>query len=428
MDVFKKRFTRYVKDGHRVPKGTPGATKVQEESRKYHGRYRDAHGKLAEPALSTDKTVARRMLADLERQVEKAKVGYVDEFADPRSAPIGEHIAAYRANLERKGVSERHLYETTRRLQAVLDGIGATTLDNIRFDAVESFLIRLEEKGASARTCNTYRTSIKAFNAWCIRTRRRGDDPLKGLEPFEGQARRVRRAFTEDEINRLLEVAERRPLQEALTVRCGMNRGELLADVGEEAMAEFKRLGWERRLMYATFLQTGLRLGELESVEVEHLDLSSDPPCIRLPGELTKNGKDANCAVSHDLAAEIAEWVKATGKRPSDNLYRVPRELVKILRRDLEAAGIPYRDARGRVLDVHALRHTKATMLAKAGVPAAQLMAEMRHGDLRTTSRYIDVSGYDRTPVLAALPKLAPRPVSDQGTRDRAMQSTAVPA
>lgn len=46
-------------------------------------------------------------------------------------------------------------------------------------------------------------------------------------------------------------------------------------------------------------------------------------------------------------------------------VFRVPIELVKILNRDLKRAGIPKFNERGRVLDVHCLRGTFATLLSK---------------------------------------------------------------
>ncbi|MDA1166324.1 MAG: tyrosine-type recombinase/integrase [Planctomycetota bacterium] len=39
-----------------------------------------------------------------------------------------------------------------------------------------------------------------------------------------------------------------------------------------------------------------------------------------------------------------------------------------MLKRNLEAAGIPYQDKAGRFLDFHSLRHTFGTNLARAGV------------------------------------------------------------
>ena len=44
-----------------------------------------------------------------------------------------------------------------------------------------------------------------------------------------------------------------------------------------------------------------------------------------------------------------------------------------VLNRDLQAAGIPKRDDRGRTVDVHALRTSFGTHLSKGGVPVRAL-------------------------------------------------------
>jgi len=45
--IFKLRVVRYRNaSGSRVKKGTPGAKKVKEQSRKWYGEYRDADGLL----------------------------------------------------------------------------------------------------------------------------------------------------------------------------------------------------------------------------------------------------------------------------------------------------------------------------------------------------------------------------------------------
>jgi site-specific recombinase XerD len=54
----------------------------------------------------------------------------------------------------------------------------------------------------------------------------------------------------------------------------------------------------------------------------------------------------------------------------------------------LAYAGIEKRDAMDRVIDVHALRHTHATILVEQGVPVTVVQKAMRHSDLRMTMRY----------------------------------------
>jgi hypothetical protein len=49
-------------------------------------------------------------------------------------------------------------------------------------------------------------------------------------------------------------------------------------------------------------------------------------------------------------------------------LFRVPTSLLRVLNRDLRAAGIPKQDERGRTVDVHALRRTFGTHLSRGGL------------------------------------------------------------
>ena len=61
-------------------------------------------------------------------------------------------------------------------------------------------------------------------------------------------------------------------------------------------------------------------------------------------------------------------------------------------------------DDQGRVVDLHALRATLGSNLAKAGVPMAFTQQILRHEDARTTQRhYISVSQKDAAAALGAL-------------------------
>ena len=56
-----------------------------------------------------------------------------------------------------------------------------------------------------------------------------------------------------------------------------------------------------------------------------------------------------------------------------------------MVRRDLEAAGIPYRDAGGLVFDFHSLRCELATLADQAGVSPRVVQRMMRHSKLEMT-------------------------------------------
>jgi integrase len=56
----------------------------------------------------------------------------------------------------------------------------------------------------------------------------------------------------------------------------------------------------------------------------------------------------------------------------------------------LKSAGIAQKNELGESVDIHSLRHTCATRLARAGWPMAKLQKFMGHADPRTTQRYYD--------------------------------------
>jgi integrase len=438
--LLKIQVVRYVDDqGHRVPKGTPGARRIKEKSAKWYGQYRDADRKRRRVPLCTDKAAALQMLAEIERNVVRGKVGLVDPYERHRTAPIDDHVDAYKAHLQHnEGVSPKHLKETIRRLHYVLDGCEVLKLSDLRLDALEQVLNQLAqggargklEEGASARTRNLYLASARAFARWCVDSGRIEKDPLaqaptagdrarrrKGHHlAATGETRRKRRAMTEEELIRLLDVARSRPLREAMTIRTGKRRGQVVGNVRDGVRERLERLGRERGLIYKTMVLTGLRRGELADLRVCDLELTAPLPRIDLPADVAKNRKAARLLLREDLAAELAAWLKATGKAGVEPVFRVPAELVKILKRDLRLAGIPYRDEQGRTLDVHALRHTTATFLSRAKVPAAVAQRIMRHSDIKLTLQvYTDVQQLDEAQALISLPAL-PSPDGSPGS------------
>ena len=75
-------------------------------------------------------------------------------------------------------------------------------------------------------------------------------------------------------------------------------------------------------------------------------------------------------------------------KVPTALVFNVPRTLRKHLYRDLADAGIAQTDDQGRQIDVHALRHTCGTQLARAGVSPQLATRIMRHGSLDMTLKH----------------------------------------
>jgi integrase len=80
--------------------------------------------------------------------------------------------------------------------------------------------------------------------------------------------------------------------------------------------------------------------------------------------------------------------------------------------KDLKAAGIERLGKDGRSVDVHSLRKTFGTMLARAGVPLTTTQRLMRHSTpILTAQLYIDVDPLDMMQALEQLPALSTVPL-----------------
>ena len=251
------------------------------------------------------------------------------------------------------------------------------------------------DEGMGARTRNSYRESINTFCNWavdvagCLHY-----NPVKKVPKLKEavDVRHERRALTGEEIAKLLKAAEERPLHNAMEIRRGKHKDMAKAEIHDLTKREAERLGLERKLIYATLLYTGLRKNELASITFGQVVLDDKIPHISLKADSAKSRKAAKLPLHPELLRLLKDWVtvKKSGDKslPKLKLFHVPNGLDKILNRDLAFAGIEKRDAMDRVIDVHALRHTHATILAKQGVPITVVQQAMRHADLRMTMRY----------------------------------------
>jgi len=393
-----------------------------------------------------------------------------DAIADHQRSTVLEHFDAYLTSMIVSGKSAYHIRDTKRLARRVFEECNIKTLRNIDSATLEEWLAARLIEGMAARTRNRYLQAINGFCGWCVRNGRLTANPVASITKADEKSdrRKVRRALSEDELRRLLYVVRWRPLaeygretehKEAAEI-CGKRDTwkaapltfETLGGAVERArerlvskpelIKQLEHRGRERQLILKTLVTTGLRKGELASVCLRNLDLEGDRPSITLEAKNEKNRQGNTLPLRADLAAELRDWLsdRATKRRlatliaptikhdrkagrnnrgePSDDasrwlmpdefLFDVPDGLVKILDRDLQAAGIPKRDDRGRTLDVHALRTTFGTHLSKAGVPLRTAQAAMRHSDPKLTANiYTDPRLLDVHGAIEALPTLS---------------------
>jgi integrase len=403
----------WVKDGKRVKPGTPGAEKVSKESAKWYGKVKDAEtGRWRNVPLSRDKGVAKRILAKLLAAEDAERAGLVNPLDAFKGDAVRDYLPPFLAYMAEQGDGPRHVKDTARLVNAVLDGCNIVTVADLAkcYEAVSDYLTALD---CGPRTKNTYRQAVVSFCRYLTREKKRlASNPLIGLPTRptpKAERRRIRRALTPDQLQHFVLSMTTRPLNNALEAarRRKKRRAKDQADLAPAYRDRLMLKGRERALLYATAAATGLREGELKSLLVRDLHPTVDVVC--LSGDRTKNGEDAALPLAPELAAALRAWIADTKKGAVDPVFAVPgySSIMRAWKKDLAAAGIPYRDDKGRVFDFHSLRKCLGTFLRLAGIDPAVSMKMMRHSDIRLTMEvYNDDQLQELAPVVNVLPRL----------------------
>ena len=347
--------------------------------------WHDHEGRRREKSSrTTDLAVARRIAAKIQSEVALRREGIVnaqqDRLASENRKPLSKHVEDYLDHCRHVGLSPKHVVEKERHLEGLLAGTGAARLSELTADLVEGNLRSLRESGLSARTVNFRRQVAVAFLNWCLRVGRVGSNPLEVLPKLDEDRdrRRVRRALTDEEVARLMEVAEPRG-----------------------------RKGW-----YMVCVLAGLRKGELSRLAWGEVDLDHQTLTVRFG----KSRREDVVPLHPELAEELRR-MRPEAVLPKARVF--PHVVTdRTRRRDFERADIPIVDEEGRVADLHALRTTLGTRLAREGIAPQIGQRIMRHADYRTTLKHYTVLGLtDTASAVRRLPGVgSPRAEQATGT------------
>ena len=451
-----KEFARW-KDGKGKNQTAPtmigrdGSLRITLKSRYWHMKYRDGAGELCEVSTHCkDRSAAQTVLTKAERRAELIRSGVIkpaeEIIAEHSGTSIGKHFSAYHNHRVSQELNKTRIKNTDSRLSRLSKDCGFRRLSDLSAEPLTRWLGLQLDVGMGAGTRNEYLKELVGFANWCVRTGRLTSNPFSNIPRANVKAdcRRQRRALAENELEKLLHVARWRPLAEygrkVIPVessdtpkRSNWKKAPLTYDTlnavvtharqqlagNPEFAAKLDQRGRERALVYRTLVLTGLRRGELASLSIGSLVLDAPTPFAILAARDEKNGQGSEIPLRADLVAELREWV--VEKRASFDgtpsefsalpLLSVPASLLRVLNNDLKVAGIPKTDARGRTIDVHAMRMTLATMLNKSGVAPRTAQEILRHSDIRLTmDAYTDAKLLNVSGALDELPKLSPAP------------------
>ncbi|TWT41394.1 Tyrosine recombinase XerC [Botrimarina hoheduenensis] len=348
-------------------------------------QYFDDAGRRRTAKGYTDKRKTEAKAAKLEEHARLCRDGLIDPAQqlarDSRRTPIEAHLTAFERSLQK--TSPKHVKLVMSRVRRIVGDAGMESIDDIEVDAVDEALQeRLVSEEIGFRTYNHYVQAIDSFCNWMV-PKRLPHNPLQGMKRLNAQedVRHERRALLPDEFARLIESAR----TSGVSIQC------------------FD--GEQRARLYILSYMTGLRRKEIASLTPASFDLDGGTPTLTLQAACSKHRRKDILPLHADLASMLPKWF--SGLSPDAKLFpRLERRRTWLMvKKDLERAGIAYRDSKGRVADFHAAgRHTHITELLRNGASLPEAMELARHSDVRMTMKYTHIGLEDQAKAIAKLP------------------------
>jgi integrase len=361
--------------------------------------YTTAAGQRRRIALSTDARVAQQMRSQIiaQRDLEAAGLAPVSGM----SMDLSELVAAYLVDLEAR-VGDSQYRNVKLRLTKILAALTARRVRDLRAVDVLGYRAARVKAGASHRTANCDVEALRAALRWAMQVGIIADSPLKSIKrlPY-GEAHHVRRrramsdaeldaflAASRDDDRRNEVVVARRSPRHDLPQRFRLVDGAHRVRVRQTPLWEFLAL-------------TGARYGEARQLAWGDVDLARGVALLR--PENTKSQRARTLPITAEFAAELVELravhARALGRAVNEGDRVFLSAEARPLRRDtvnarrlferlLRAAGIERIDSMGRSLDVHALRGTCATRLARRGVSISVTQKLLGHSSPLLTAKH----------------------------------------
>ncbi len=329
-----------------------------------------------------DKASTEQLAARLERESAQVKEGL--KAAPPGDLP--KLIEEYLGHLKAKDNSPKYLKGVRSELEAAVAGCAAVRPADLTAEALEAWLAkRKAEEDISARTWNRHAGAMATFGKYLVKRKAIAANPFLDFPRHNEAAdrRHVRRAVTAEEVAAVITAARASPEVNWLP-------------------------GPDRAMLYTLACYTGVRANELAGLTPADFTLDGAAPEVRVAARRSKRRTADRVPLHPAVAALFRGFLAAVPAGAPVWPGKWPTRSAAMLRGDLAAAGVPYKDDRGRVFDFHAQRGQFITQLILAGTLPGELKELARHSTIELTyKRYADL-GVD--PGRAAVGKLPAPP------------------
>ena len=245
---------------------------------------------------------------------------------------------------------------------------GVVTLEQLR-----NWLAQLTRHGMSRVTLARKITSVRQFMSWLVRQGIREDNP----------AARLLASKTASHLPDTLSQAQIREVLDRLEARCTETEGTKTGPVALRDLAMVE-------VLYAT----GIRVAELEGLDIDDLELSRS--LVKVTG---KGNKQRMVPLTVPAVKALEAWL--TRGRPQLLNEKPQTPAIFLGSRGKRIGARQIRDVVNRLFrqlgstsasGVHVLRHTAATHLLDGGADLRSVQELLGHESLQTTQLYTHVS------------------------------------
>jgi site-specific recombinase XerD len=242
---------------------------------------------------------------------------------------------------------------------------GVKQIEAINKDTILSFLLNGRvERNWSPSTFRTYHMSLHVFFSWCVQNGHCENNYTKNIELPKIQ-RSLPKGLSKENAEKLLEIIFNLPYTN-----------------------EYQR--YRNHAIFATFMFTGLRRGELLNLNLSDVDVENQTLFVRCG----KGNKDRIIPMSSTLLVILNRYLVERKKQRKT----CPEFFTSSVRNaGFTKHGLKYfverlKKVSGIKFNLHELRHTFATFMLEGGCDIYSLSRMLGHSDIKTTTIYLSAS------------------------------------
>lgn len=315
------------------------------------------NGKDVRNSLKTkDRKLAEQRRYEMEKSVNSS--GYSDEqIVNIFFKDVIDEFLQEEKTYKKESTWKNYIY----RLPYIKKSLGSYLIRSLKMDHYKQFLLDLHNitnHNIKNSTRNRWHDHLSALCSFAVKKGYLDKNPMKAVPKYKQNIESSGiRHLTEDECVKLIESTP------------------------------------ETKPIWATYIYTGMRQGELIGLMWDDIDFDNKIIRVRRNRNVsTKSNKERIVGMHKDLELILQEH-----KSNSNSKYVFPASNGKMRKsnfRHLFDSALKNAEITGKVTE-HNLRHTCASLLSKAGVSAVEIQRLLGHSDIKTTLRYIHYSDKD---------------------------------